>query len=101
MKLKIVIALALVSGFAQAAEQIDIPVKVSTIKAAAVTDPRWEEFLGVQHDESADLIAAGQRAGGACHELSTKGTVVCYFPESLPKQVGIDWGKVNPAQAGH
>ncbi|MHC5194889.1 hypothetical protein ACYSUW_14140 [Pseudomonas frederiksbergensis] len=97
MKFKIVMALALVSGFAQAAQKVDIPVEVSTVKIDQPTPARWEEFQGVHPDKAAGLIAAGQKVGGACHELSAKGTVVCYFPPNVPRTVGIDWEKVKEA----
>ncbi|MGF6282307.1 hypothetical protein ABH908_000209 [Pseudomonas frederiksbergensis] len=97
MKLKGVIALVLVSGFAQGAQRIDIPVEVTTVKIDQPTPERWEEFQGVHQDKAAGLIADGQNAGGACHELSAKGTVVCYFPPNVPRTVGIDWEKVKEA----
>lgn len=95
MKLNVVIALALVSGFAQAAQKIEIPVEVKDVVIDQPTPARWVEFQGVHPDKAAGLIAEGQNGGGACHELSAKGTVVCYFPPNVPRTVGIDWERID------
>ncbi len=97
MKLNVVIALALISGFAQAAQKIEIPVEVTNVVIDQPTPARWEEIQGVHPGKAAGLIAAGQKAGGACHEMSAKDTVVCYFPPNVPRRVGIDWEKVKEA----
>lgn len=95
MRLKLVAVLTLVSGVAHAAQQIEIPVEVTTVEMDKARSARWEEFRDIPHDKAVDLITAGQQARGTCHELPAEKIVVCYYPEYQPQEVGIDWQKLS------
>lgn len=91
MKLFIAVSFSLVTGVLQAATQVEIPVEVIPVEIGQ--QPRWEEFRNVSHDNAVALIAAGEKAGGKCHELTAQDTVVCFFQGS--RGVGIDWQKLS------
>lgn len=93
MKLIFAVGLTLVSGFVHAAKQVDVPVEVITVQLEQTQQARWEEYRDIPHDKAADLIAAGKNVGGACHELTAEGIVVCYFSGS--PSAGIDWEKLS------
>lgn len=93
MKLILAVGLTLGTGFAQAAKQVDIPVEVIAVQVEQNQQPRWEESRNIPHDKAVSLIAAGEKAGGACHELTAQSTVVCFFQGS--RSAGIDWKKLS------
>ncbi|MPQ71486.1 hypothetical protein [Pseudomonas sp. MWU12-2323] len=64
-------------------------MEVTTIPVENSQQPRWEESHNVPHDKAVALIAAGEKAGGVCHELTAQSTVVCFFQGN--RGVGIDW----------
>ncbi|HDS1721474.1 hypothetical protein NPS53_08195 [Pseudomonas putida] len=84
-------------GFAHGAEQVDIPVEVSSVEVDQAHTPRWEVARDVPHDKAAGAIAAGKKAGGMCHELAEERMVVCVFTAS--RSVGIDWDKLHKEMA--
>jgi hypothetical protein len=93
MKLIIAASFTLVTGIAQAATQLEIPVDAKTIPVEQSQQPRWEESRNIPHDKAVALIAAGEKAGGDCHELTAQSTVVCFFQGG--RSAGIDWQQLN------
>jgi hypothetical protein len=83
--------IALISGVAEAAKPIEIPVEVIDVEQNAKA--RWEEIQDVSHDKVEALTTAAEKAGGSCHELTSERIVVCYFPGS--RTAGIDWDKLS------
>lgn len=93
MKLILGASLALVTVFAHAAEKVDIPIEVVDVQRVQDHQTGWSEFRGVEHARAGDVIARGEKSGGACHELPAERIVVCYFAGG--RSVGIDWKKLN------
>jgi hypothetical protein len=91
MKLIIAASFTLVTGFAHAATQIEIPVVEIPVELSK--KPRWEESRNIPHDKAVALIAAGEKAGGVCHEMAAQSTVVCFFQGD--RGVGINWQQLN------
>lgn len=92
MKLILGVSFALVAGFAQAAAKVDIPVEVVDVQRVQDRPASWSVVRNVQHAKAADLIAAAEKSGAACHELAAEKIVVCYV--SSGRSAGIDWERV-------
>jgi hypothetical protein len=98
MKLIFAVGLTLASGFVQAAQPLEIPVEVIPVQLEQDQHSHWEEANDISHDKAPALVAAGEKAGGLCHELIPQKTVVCLFQGN--RSVGIDWEKLSKSLGG-
>lgn len=89
MKWIAAIGFAMASGVTLAAQPIEIPVEVTTVKMEGSGPYRWEVSRSTPHDKAITLIAENEKAGGVCHEIADAQIVVCLFTKN--STVGIDW----------
>lgn len=100
MKLRLLAAMGLfLCGVAQAGQNISIPVEVTDVKRAQTKPAEWVRYDGLPSDKTSQIIAEAKSQGADCHEFSGR-VLICRFPGSEPKQVGLDYSTIKEALDG-
>jgi hypothetical protein len=92
MKSILALILSAFACIAQAADNVQIQVEETPVQIGRDVMPRWVETPIRSDEEASSVITAAEKAGGICHEISTKEMVACFFHGA--NTVGFNWDKL-------